>query len=102
MNAIWTVCLLMAWAAQPVETSSTPTTRLYVRTIPPGARVCWTARTGNHGRSVPGPARRGQAEHHPGRPAAGNPTSRDLGGPNHPDRSDADKACSERPRPPPG
>ena len=39
MNAIWTACLLMAWAAQPVETSSTPTTRLYVRTIPPGARV---------------------------------------------------------------
>jgi hypothetical protein len=39
MNALWTTCLLMAFAAQPVETSPTPTTRLYVRTIPPGARV---------------------------------------------------------------
>ena len=39
MNALWTTCLVIALGAQPVETSSTPTTRLYVRTIPPGARV---------------------------------------------------------------
>ncbi len=39
MNALWTTCLLMVLAAQPVETSPTPTTRLYVRTLPPGARV---------------------------------------------------------------
>ena len=39
MNTICTSCLLMALAAPPVETSPTPTTRLYVRTIPPGARV---------------------------------------------------------------
>jgi hypothetical protein len=39
MNVLWTTCLLMVLAAQPVETSPTPTTRLYVRTIPPGARV---------------------------------------------------------------
>ena len=39
MNMLWTTCLLMALGAQPVETSPTPTTRLYVRTVPPGARV---------------------------------------------------------------
>jgi len=39
MNAFGTTCLLIVLAAQPVETSPTPTTRLYVRTIPPGARV---------------------------------------------------------------
>ncbi len=43
MNTLWTTCLLMALGAQPVETSPTASTRLYVRTIPPGVDTPLTA-----------------------------------------------------------
>jgi hypothetical protein len=39
MNLPLLVLTALALAAPPVETASTPTTRLYVRTTPPGAEV---------------------------------------------------------------
>ena len=39
MNTLVASCLLMVVAAPPVQTSATPSTRLYVRTTPSGASV---------------------------------------------------------------